>query len=140
MKNFKHGFLFHSLFLFFITFINQFTKIFDKNNNSEIYLCKRVQTYFTIKWWSDIIILQYLLSIIMWIASANPRAWGEQLSSQLSWAAITAWLLWVDEFSPCALWSFMIGLMVVLLTLFWMMSMVLLLWGVGAILGDGYGV
>ena len=39
-----HIFPFHSLFLSFITFINQFTKIFDKNNKSKIYLFKRVQT------------------------------------------------------------------------------------------------
>ena len=44
------------------------------------------------------------------------------------------------SFSPCALRPSMIGLMVVLLTFFWMVSMVLLLWGVGAILGDGNGV
>ena len=34
----------------------------------------------------------------------------------------------------------MTGLMVVLLTSFWMVSMVLLLWEVDAILGDGYGI
>ena len=34
----------------------------------------------------------------------------------------------------------MIGLIVVLLTYFWMVSNVLLLWGVDADLGDGYGV
>ena len=34
----------------------------------------------------------------------------------------------------------MIGLMVVLLMFFWMESMVLLLWGVDAILGNGYGI
>ena len=33
----------------------------------------------------------------------------------------------------------MIGLIVVLLTYFWMVSNVLLLWGVDADLGDGYG-
>ena len=61
------------------------------------------------------------------------RAWGEHLTSQLSWAA--AWLLVtcispiylvVDEFSPCVLWPLMIGLMVVMLTFFHMVSMVLL--------------
>ena len=76
----------------------------------------------------------------------NPRAQGEHLTSQLSWAA--AWLLvtrvcpvfLVGEFSPCVLWPLMIGLMVVLLTFFWMVSIVLLLWGVEATLGNGYGI
>ena len=40
----------------------------------------------------------------------------------------------VDEFSPCVLWSLMIGLMVVLLTFFSQDEYV------DAILGNGYGI
>ena len=57
---------------------------------------------------------------LLWL---TPGARREHLTSQLPWA--TAWWLLVpcgspaylvvDEFSPCALWSLMIGLMVVLL-------------------------
>ena len=46
----------------------------------------------------------------------------------------------MDEFSPCVLPPLMIGLIVVLLTFFWMVSMVLLLLGVHAILGNEYGI
>ena len=68
---------------------------------------------------------------LLWL---NTREWGENLTSQLSWAA--AWLLVtcvspvylvVDEFSPCVLWPLMIGLMLVSLTFFFnTMSMFLL--------------
>ena len=46
----------------------------------------------------------------------------------------------VDEFSPCVLWSLMIGLMVVLLTIFRMVNMVLVLRGNCPILGNGCGI
>ena len=61
-----------------------------------------------------------------WLLRLNPRAWGEHITSQLSWAA--AWLLVtcdslvylvVDELRHCVLWLLMIGLMVVLLMFFW---------------------
>ena len=64
----------------------------------------------------------------------NPGAWGEHLISQLSWSAacllvtcIIPVYLVVDEFSPCVLWPLMIGLMVVMLTFFHMVSMILLI-------------
>ena len=69
-----------------------------------------------------------------WLLRLNPGAWGEDLTSQLSWAA--AWLLAtcgspvylvVDQLRSCVLWPLMIGLMVVLLTVFFMVSMVLLI-------------
>ena len=64
---------------------------------------------------------------------AKSRSLRKHLTSQLSWAA--TWLLVIcgnpvylvlDELRPCVLRSLMIGLMVVLLTFFDMMSMVLL--------------
>ena len=72
---------------------------------------------------------------------------GEHLTSKLSLAA--AWLLVtgvcpiyrVDEFSPCLCsMALMIELMVVLFTVYLAGGMVLLLWGVDAILGDGYSI
>ena len=97
--------------------------------------------------WNHRYLHQRLLSTascgLLWL---NPGEQGENLTSRLSWAA--AWLLvtrvchvyLVDEFSPCVLWPVMIGLMVVLLTFFWMVSMALLLWGVDAFLGNGFGI
>ena len=72
---------------------------------------------------------------------------GVHLTSKLSLAA--AWLLVtgvcpiyrVDEFSPCLCsMALMIELMVVLFTVYLAGGMVLLLWGVDAILGDGYSI
>ena len=81
----------------------------------------------------------------------NPGVRGEDLTSQLSWAAASLLAIHVcpvylvDEFSPCVLWPFMIGLMVVLLMLFvkvvsMVLLLVFLLWGVDAILWDGYRI
>ena len=72
--------------------------------------------------------------ILCGLLRLNPGAWGEHLTSQLSWA--TAWLLVtcansvylvVDEFSPCVLRSLMIGLMVLVLIFVHMVSMILLI-------------
>ena len=54
--------------------MNQFTKKFDKNNNSKIYLCKRVQTKLLYNKMMIDIILQYDLNIILWIASAKSQS------------------------------------------------------------------
>ena len=68
------------------------------------------------------------------LVQLNPRAWGEHLISQLSWAV--AWILVtcgspvyliVDELGPCVLWPLMIRLIVVLLSFFDMVSIVLLI-------------
>ena len=89
------------------------------------------------------------------VASADcsqsyPRAWGDYLSSKLSW--VTAWRFdsltclpcpssrWV---SPCVLYTLMIGLMVVLLTFFrgwWTGEYGFSNLGVDAILGNGCGI
>ena len=60
---------------------------------------------------------------LLWL---NPGAQGKHFTSQLPRVA-------------CVLWPLNIGLMLVLLTFFLMVRMVLLLWVVDAILGDGYG-
>ena len=59
---------------------------------------------------------------LLWL---NLRVQGEHLTSQLSWAAscltishmCVCTICLVDEFSPCALQSLMVGLMVVLVAL-----------------------
>ena len=90
--------------------------------------------------------VNFLLEIICGLLQLYPGARREDLSSQLFLTAV--WLLvtcvcpvcLVDEFSPCVLWPLIIELMLVLLTFFWMVIMVLLLWRVDAILGNGYGI
>ena len=61
-----------------------------------------------------------------WLLRLNSEAWEEHLTSQNLWAA--AWVLAtcgspvylvVHELRPCVLWPLIIGLMVVLLRLFW---------------------
>ena len=73
--------------------------------------------------------LQWLISC--GLLRLDPGAWGEHLTSQLPWE--TAWLLVicgspvylvVAEFSNCVLWPIMIELMVVLLTFFFVVSVV----------------
>ena len=52
----------------------------------------------------------------------NPRVWREHLTSQLpqtiSHMPISLVCIVVDDFSPCVLWSMMIGLMLILLKFF----------------------
>ena len=87
-----------------------------------------------------------ILILFCGLLPLNRRAWGEHLTSQLSWVASCLLVArvcpvyLVVEFSPCVLRPLMIGLIVVLLTFFWMVSMVLLLWGVDTILGNGWNL
>ena len=76
----------------------------------------------------------------------NPKAWMEHLTSQLSWAA--AWLL-VTHVCPAYLVDELRSLCSVApydwvdggsVDYFWMVSMLLLLWGVDAILRNGCGI